>query len=208
MNMSTPLLKESDSLVISWKTASSTVPGNIYEWSRFHYPWLRDNCQCPKCYSAKLHEKLVNTKTNQLAIYLKPESLDYSEGDCCLNIVWEDGHESSFSGGWLVKHTYEHNEIDPPKKGLYSSLSCRDRTIEPVVFSNELGIEPPKVDYKALMESDAVYLEWSDKFERYGFSFVENSPLDELGQRNLLERIGQLRKPFWEDIYILGGKEE
>lgn len=107
-----------------------------------------------------------------------------------------------------MKNTFEHNEVEPPKKSPFSSLSCHGRTIEPVAFSKELGIEAPKVDYEGLLQSDDVCIKWSDHFERYGFCFVENCPLDELAQRKVVERIGQLRKPFWEDFYVLGGEQK
>lgn len=185
--MSSTLVKESDCLIVNWKTEGK------YKWSRFHYPWLRGSCRCPECYSTLFHERQIPSTSFQYLIYQKPESVNYSEDDCILSIIWEDGHKSSFTEDWLVKNTYEHNEdAEPPKTSFYSSVSVRDRTIEPVVFSNDLGVEAPKVDYNSLLKSDETYIEWSDKFERYGFCLVENSPLDELAQRKLVERIGQL----------------
>ena len=201
-------MAEPNSLVINWK-ATCNGSDYCYDWSRFHYPWLKDNCLCAQCYDFKFEEKLIQSTMLPLMTSQKPKSMNYSRENDSFSIVWEDGHSSCFSADWLLKNTYEHNKVPVhTEKGFYSTVSCRDRTIEPVVFSKELGIEAPAVGYNALMESDDVFIEWSDNFERYGFCFVKNSPLDELAQKKLVERIGQLRQVFEEDFYYLGKRDD
>ena len=47
----------SDSLVVIWNNEKEA-------WSRFHYCWLRDNCQCVKCYDPTTGKRLLQTLEN------------------------------------------------------------------------------------------------------------------------------------------------
>ena len=78
-----------DSLVVTWNYEKGT-------WSRFHYCWLRDNCQCVKCYNPATGKRLLTTQDDQ------PDSIQFdNEG---VEIKWKDGHSSQFILSWLLEN--------------------------------------------------------------------------------------------------------
>ena len=168
--------QEENSVLISWKGQPST-------WSRYHYVWLRDSCVCPQCFHPQTNQRLFDTL--QLPLDVKPKRVSLTDEG--LSVHWQDGHESVYPTKWLKQNSYEH-------KGLVAST---EREAKRVIWGKEIALDPPCVEYSAVMEDDGAVLEWLKNIEKFGFCFVEQTPLEPEMSKRLLERVGVIRDTFY-----------
>ena len=168
--------QEENSVLISWKGQPST-------WSRYHYVWLRDSCVCPQCFHPQTNQRLFDTL--QLPLDVKPKRVSLTDEG--LSVHWQDGHESVYPTKWLKQNSYEH-------KGLVAST---EREAKHVIWGKEIALDPPCVEYSAVMEDDGAVLEWLKNIEKFGFCFVEQTPLEPEMSKRLLERVGVIRDTFY-----------
>ena len=183
-------LKEGrDSVEIKWNGKKDTTS------AKFHYMWLRDNCQCQECYHPDTLQRLsdvLNIKGD-----LKPTRVGLSddrhvESDSTgVSVEWEDGHMSLYSLSWLQSHCYDWKGEKPH---FENPLTSR---VDPIVWGREIGDTPPIVDYSSFMKDDQTFLEWSDKVDQYGFCFIDGIPLEPSNSKHLLERVGVLRQTMY-----------
>ena len=72
----------------------------------YHYVWLRHNCAC--CVHPMTKERILCP--SKVPLDIRPQSLAGSvTDDESIVIVWEGGHESTYSLAWLAKHRYGEN---------------------------------------------------------------------------------------------------
>ena len=166
--------REENSVLVNWK-------GQPCTWSRYHYVWLRDSCLCPRCFHPQTNQRLFDTL--QLPLDVKPKGINWTDEG--LSVQWQDGHESVYTTKWLKENSYEH-------EGLVASTEA-----EHVVWGKEIALDPPCVEYSAVMEDDRALLEWLEKIEKFGFCFVERTPLEPEISKQLLERVGVIRDTFY-----------
>lgn len=174
---------DENSVLVNWKGQCRTG------WSRYHHIWLRDSCLCSHCFHAQTNQRLVDTL--QLPLDVKPKEVSLS--DSGLQIQWQDGHESVYPIKWLMKNSYEHGEVVEPER------SADD---EPLVWGNEVALNPPCVEFDAVMNTDRAVLEWLEKIEKYGFCFVEQTPLEPDMSKRLMERVGVIRDTFYGAFWV------
>ena len=88
------------------KSSSSRIEVTFTSGEKSAYPliWLRDNCQCHSCFDPKaLGRSLL---WNDLNLNLKVSKAELTpSGD--LEVIWDDGHVSSYSAAWLQERTFD-----------------------------------------------------------------------------------------------------
>ena len=115
-----------------------TITFNDGKKSKYHFLWLRHNCDCLKtstnldgCKHEVTKERILNLST--LSFDIKPKTFKIIEDK--FEIIWEDKHETIFEEKWLKEHEYspeyylpnikdiqiEHKDRNPKK--LYQILS-------------------------------------------------------------------------------------
>ena len=192
------LKQGTDSVEIKWKRRDDTASSY---WSKFHHIWLRDNCQCVRCYHPETHQRLLDTL--MVSTDVRPRSVELSEsrgsGSHTVMIEWEDGHRSSYPLAWLKTHSYERQGEEQQSE---TALQLEGRV---TTWGREISGAPPVVDYNSFMKDEQAFLEWSDKMDRHGFCFVSGIPLEPLFSRRVLERMGVLRNTFYGDFWDFEG---
>lgn len=120
-----------------------TVNGNDFlhvDWTdksedRYPFGWLRDNCQCPECHHPVSKSRQVLLKT--LDPHIKPKSVVFDKnkvrlslfllrpalGELLLNyqkvnVVWPDGHLSSYEADWLRERAFRPGNARARRKSL------------------------------------------------------------------------------------------
>lgn len=88
--------------------------------SRFHWVWLRDKCQCDKCFNKNSRQKYFDSST----IPLELRALRIEEVGSSLRIGWEGGHESEYDLPWLQRQDYSRGvparpEGEAPRPALW-----------------------------------------------------------------------------------------
>src|SRR5260221_3997780 len=110
-------MTEASAMITDWRRfscpetiAAATIGAYTFplRWSdgrisRFHFPWLRDNCPCSACVHPLTREQMfeIADAPDDLAAV---EAAITPSGD--LSVVWADGHAGRYEAGWLRAHAY------------------------------------------------------------------------------------------------------
>ena len=87
-----------------------------------------------------------------------------------VEIVWEDGHVSTFGLDWLARRSFR----------LESRMEFRKNVSMPQhLWGRELLEDVPTADYNDVMEDDKALLEWLENLDKYGFVLVRKVPVQE-----------------------------
>ena len=134
------------------------------EWSDkhhnlFHPIWLRDNCRCAECGDPTIGYRSLYLTS--LDLNLAPHSLTSTPDQ--LDIIWGDGHESSYAASWLSEYSYDH-----------SARSAR--AFKPEVWNDALRANPPGYDYFEIVDDDTKLLQMLQQVRDHGICFVHGAP--------------------------------
>ena len=91
----------------------------ITQWSdgtqnEFPFLWLRDNCQCSKCFHKSATQRLFVMEN--LNVNVEPTNVHFIQGT--VHITWTDGHSSSFESSWLRDHQFTQTAQQQRSKWL------------------------------------------------------------------------------------------
>ena len=107
-----------------------------------------------------------------------------------LRIKWSNGgHESLYKWDWLHTNSYSpkvEKKLQAPKH----------------FWGKEIDKIAPSVEFNEVMKSDAELAKWMRLIKEFGFSFVENVPVNAKDTKRLVERIGFVHQThyggFWQ----------
>ncbi|CAH1259059.1 BBOX1 [Branchiostoma lanceolatum] len=104
--MSHGLTKASPGEGIKKATAVDTEEVLKVEWStggvsKYPYVWLRDNCQCPKCFAAEHNNRRIMTSDIDLDAAPVTTVVSGKDRGSSLYVTWPDGHRSQYDWQWL-----------------------------------------------------------------------------------------------------------
>ena len=160
---------------------------------KFPYIWLRDTCKCPKCFDIATDEK--RNDLNEISMDIEPTHIKFHETKRHFEIIWSDGHTSSYSIDELVDFAFE-NETVKTESVLWNKDILMKETNEMKSFN-----------YKHVYEDDTVLREAIKALVKYGILTVENIPNETIGFRQLLERICFLQKTLYGEVSDLTSDE-
>ncbi|ODQ49932.1 Trimethyllysine dioxygenase [Saitoella complicata NRRL Y-17804] len=160
------------------------IPWASGKTSTFHHIWLRDHCRCPECFKSTTKQRLVDTYS--IPTDIKPEKAEGEKDG--LEIEWKDGHKSSYTWGWLVRHSYAP-QIETP---FHSPKH---------LWGSEIKEKPPVVQYEDVMKGDEGVAKWTHEIDLYGFCYVEGVPTTPEDTQKLVERIAFIRQTHWGGFY-------
>ncbi|XP_042238631.1 gamma-butyrobetaine dioxygenase-like isoform X1 [Homarus americanus] len=150
--------------------------------SQMPYVWLRDNCQCSKCYnpvalgrSFLLEDLDVNVHATKV-----------QESEDGVEIEWSDGHSSQFTAEWLYDRAF--------------TTSARAQQRNRYALSREpWGVEhkPAEFDYQTLMEDEKVLLDWLLTMETKGSALVKNTPNRDVAGPDLINNISFVKQSHY-----------
>ncbi|TPX36161.1 hypothetical protein SmJEL517_g01655 [Synchytrium microbalum] len=179
--------------------------------SSFHYKWLRDTCQCPKCVHPDNRQKLHSSGDVGAATPSKLEVMDVHGGrtlvvdggeqqisvkddDAKLVITWnanslrqDAGHESVFPISFLRK--YKDAVIATPKTHPFAThtWTSSQYTNAPNTF----------IPYTSVMNTDQGLWQALDTIRKYGLVFIQGLPDQDLAVESLAEKFGCIRRTFY-----------
>jgi len=163
--------EEHGTIAISWGDGHS---------SRFHFIWLRDNCECSECGHGwgKKFVKVVDIPAD-----VAPQHIQVVDGGH-LEVTWSGGHVSTYQPGWLRDH-------------CYSGAERAKRRHQPNLWDASLGANLPSVAFADVQASKQGVLTMLEQARDYGFSIVRNLPVE----TGTAERLGALIGPLRENNY-------
>ncbi|XP_063867001.1 gamma-butyrobetaine dioxygenase-like isoform X1 [Scylla paramamosain] len=147
------------------------------------FVWLRDNCQCPQCFSVEaLGRKLL---MDDLDIDVHPTKVQ-QESDSGLTVEWSDGHMGEYPAQWLKERAFT-----PTARALHKMRYA--------VRKEAWGAEHTmkEYDYRTLMADDRELLDWLLTMERKGSAMVRNTPQKDIAGPELIEHIAYVKQSHY-----------
>lgn len=165
-------------LQVKWEDGTS---------SRFPHIYLRDNCQCPKCFHSSARQRLIND-INVIDAYdvnTTASSATLSSDLQQIKVKWEnDEHVSIFDTNWLKKRRFPTSESQVGEKISYSYRR---------LWASDLNDNIPTVDFDDILNNDMTLYKWLQDLATVGLTLIKNVP-SEVGQvERISERVAYLR---------------
>ena len=160
----------------------------------FPYIWLRDSCQSSKCIHEKSTQKLH--RSSDIPLNIAPIESPAGEGVRItpngINIVWNDGHTSSFDQAFLERHASTSKLME---WHLDHHLTEEVWTHTSISNLPNLFIPYDKI------KTPSGLVEAITQISKYGLLFISGVPNQETSHdtcelRSLAERFGEIRPTF------------
>lgn len=155
-----------------------TVVWNDGRHSRFHWLWLRDNCQCKACRHEYAAERVFDLLS--VPIDIVPDDVELVS-DRAVRIRWPAGrHESIFDAAWLDAYR-------PERRAEIDRVIAR----EPWLGGQRSALRA--MSFESVMTSDAAVATWCEGLLRHGVVLIEGVPTTPGTVAEVARRIG----PVW-----------
>lgn len=153
-----------------------------FENKRFHYLWLRDNCQCDQCLHAS-GQRLIETW--QIDPEIVPLNVELKDNG--LAVTWDDEarHQSFYSGEFLLARSY-----DQPKQTQGSTL-----------WSSETSNVLRSHDYQQVLTNNHAKYQWLDDAVKHGIAKLHNVPTEPGTILKVVEQFGFVRHTNYGDLF-------
>lgn len=155
--------------------------------------WLRDNCPCSRCVYPVTREQVVE-------ILDIPEDIQAARvtltDDGNLDILWDDGHASTYDAGWLRAHAYDEE-----------SLAERER-LKPKKKLWDKTLDVPSFPYSAIMTDDTALLAWLLTVRDTGLSLIHGVPTESGALLPVAKRISFIRESNFGTLFDVQSKAD
>lgn len=155
--------------------------------SDYPYVWLRENCQCPKCFQSDAIARLF--LIDDLDINIRPKEVQVEDASR-LRVEWPDGHVSVFAGEWLHRRAFTPEARDVQRSWYM---------LPKVLWGT--GFKVPRSRYSAVMHEDRALLDWLLLLEKFGVTVVEAAPTRVGAINDFIERLGVLKPTHYGKDY-------
>jgi len=158
----TKVYDETAEMEISWYDGTS---------STFPYVWLRDNCQCEKCFD-QFEKKRISMDSFGHGDATTPKNAKNLMEGTLLHLTWLDEHNSYFSAKWLQEHCFDTGMLPyirqnySPEPQLWNEKLCDSMKKHTLFYFDDL------VD----TTDDSKLLTWLATLQSVGFAKVAGAP--------------------------------
>ena len=170
-----------------------TIEWDSEQHDSFPSCWLRDNCQCPKCFHSGADGRLINLHQTDPNIQPKDVNIHNKQ----LFIQWQDEHESCFQFDWLQKRSFKSENT---WKKLQNETGGNERRV--TLWDSSMKI--PTFEFEGIMNSDHNLCEWLEVLNSYGLSIIKNMPSYTF--QALMDRIGPIRETHYGKVFQVFAK--
>ncbi|XP_047484489.1 gamma-butyrobetaine dioxygenase-like isoform X1 [Penaeus chinensis] len=167
------------------------------ESDEFPYVWLRDNCQCPACFLRSASSRLL--RVADLAMDVRPREVQVSKDGYFLQVVWENGHESTYEADWLNERAFNTRQ-----QSVYNNTY----RLRPELWDSNMSQRIPRASFDELMEDDAALLKLLECMEVLGFTVVSGARREEGELQRLSERASHLVPSNYGTTFIVKDKND
>ncbi|KAG0714700.1 Gamma-butyrobetaine dioxygenase [Chionoecetes opilio] len=161
----------------------------------FPFVWLKDNCRCSSCYHAVSHSRLILME--DIDLEAKPTNAKMVGGGQQVEVVWQDGHRSTYGAEWLRLRGFSEEN----RRVRESSFRLARK-----YWGSESLEKVPEALFQELLTDDAALLGWLRQLEVFGFVKVNGAPVETGQVRRLAERIAFIRKTHYGEDFSVKAK--
>ncbi|XP_050078313.1 gamma-butyrobetaine dioxygenase-like [Anopheles maculipalpis] len=163
---------------------------------RYEFPavWLRDNCQCERCFHDGSSSRVLDWERFDVD-RVKVLQVRVVDAGHSLELVWgheaiEDGHRSVYDLDWLLKRSFREQDTERYLKEWYRP--------EPVVWGVDgFGEVLKEFSFEEVLRDDGALKCWIEALIAYGVVMIKDAPLTEKECRRLADRVGFIRKTHY-----------
>ncbi|XP_068244868.1 uncharacterized protein [Palaemon carinicauda] len=184
----TSFLNDDWMLEIQWEDGFKT---------KYPYIWLRDNCQCPKCFHRTTFSRRI--LISELDISIVPDKFKLSEDSNLLEVSWSDGHVGVYSSEWLRDRSFSEDTRE-----MRHQLRGSPRTLWGSTILENL----PRANFQHILQEDEALLECLIKLESLGLVIVQDAPLSQESAFELAQRLGYFRETHYGITFSVKNKVE
>ncbi|XP_049792672.1 gamma-butyrobetaine dioxygenase-like isoform X2 [Schistocerca nitens] len=153
------------------------------EHHKFPIMWLRDNCQCPKCFNSQQMSRIIYW--DELDTNVKPADIQ-ADGEK-LSVKWSDGHSSQYTLEWLQNRSFHPED---QKKWLDETYRLPKAGWNAENFESILQ----RFKYSDVVNSQEHFRGWLEAMAKYGVAIMYDTPptvqsLRELGDKVMYPRM-------------------
>jgi alpha-ketoglutarate-dependent taurine dioxygenase len=162
----------------------------IFEGKRFHYLWLRDNCQCSECrhHSGQRLQETWHLNPGVSATQSKSDIQTDS-----LEVTWQDGHVSLYPRSFLELHSYDAVEAVANPVKLWAAKQLANLA---------------SYDYQQVLIDPKLKLQWLQDVTIYGVAKLHNVPIDPGTILKVVDQFGYVRNTNYGDLFEVVSVEQ
>uniref|UniRef100_A0A1Q3G1R0 Trimethyllysine dioxygenase, mitochondrial n=1 Tax=Culex tarsalis TaxID=7177 RepID=A0A1Q3G1R0_CULTA len=153
------------------------------------YIWLRDHCRCNECYNHETFQRTLSVL--DIPDDVAPDS--YEIRDESLNVIWKDGHRSTYELGFVFDALFEsHRE------------AVLQEQLRPVLWDREFISDCPdycRVRLNELLCDDEVVDKLVSSLVTYGVAFIEKVPANTQSTEMAVKRVFPIHKTFFGEMW-------
>ena len=139
--------------------------------SSYPHIFLRDNCQCPKCFHPVTKSRQLDI-VEEVDLDITPQSVSHDKNTDTVEVTWPDNHVSKYSAEWLGERIFpEDVESIVDSTGLKDFQQIPWKSVDIVDCL-------PFVDYQAIISDDEALLKHLENLLTIGLSIIKNAPKD------------------------------
>ncbi|XP_069037821.1 gamma-butyrobetaine dioxygenase [Lepisosteus oculatus] len=165
--------------------------------SRSLYPfvWLRDNCQCPRCFLPSAGARRLPLP--DLDVDTGVDRVELTE-PTKVSVVWPDQHTSEFDADWLKKRCFSPSARQKQREKLFLN--------DKQYWGSELRI--PTASFEEVLSDDKAAYSWLTTLRRVGIVYLKGAPAEQGQVARLSDRIGYLRLTFYGHTWQVQDKTD
>uniref|UniRef100_A0A182UHY8 DUF971 domain-containing protein n=1 Tax=Anopheles melas TaxID=34690 RepID=A0A182UHY8_9DIPT len=161
---------------------------------RYEFPavWLRDNCQCERCFHGGSTSRVLDWDRFDVD-GVNVVRVGVLDGGRSLEVQWGDGEvhgRSVYELGWLLGRSFRGADTERYLREWYRP--------EPAVWGAAgFGGVLKEFSFEKVLADDGALRQWIEALIAYGVVMIKGAPLTENECRRLADRVGFIRKTHY-----------
>ncbi|MPC14455.1 Gamma-butyrobetaine dioxygenase [Portunus trituberculatus] len=156
----------------------------------YPYIWLRDNCQCPKCYHPVSLARRVLLKDLDLSVNCVDIKLSNTGEE--VEMLWTDGHQGTYDAHWLHERAF---------RGPKPAPHDREFRLKQQLWGREMQDKLPRISFPDIIHDDHSLLNFLESLEVMGVVLVSDVPCEIDQIYSFAKRIGHLRPTHYGETF-------
>ncbi|XP_077290144.1 gamma-butyrobetaine dioxygenase [Arctopsyche grandis] len=161
----------------------------------FPHVWLRDNCQCEKCFHVESKSRIINWK--YFDVNTKPSDVQLTKDN--IEIKWDDGHLSTFNLKWLHERSFNKSDRKNYTENVYK-LKKKQWS------KNQFDSIFKKFKYDCLINENEELKRWLESLSIYGVALVTDVPSSSDSCRRLASRVEFIKRTHYGEEFEVKAK--
>lgn len=159
---------------------------------QFPYVWLRDNCQCDKCFHYSAKSRILDW--GYFDPDIKPKVVE--EDEKFLRVTWPDGHISQYKRDWLKFRSFTAENQKNYSETIYKPKRA-------TWHGNEFENVCSRHEFNKILNSHQALYDLLQKLSVYGVALIENTPDSETALDEIVAKIGFTRRTHYGVKFVV-----